>query len=464
MNHYGLKLDKYHTAGITYLITKTTNIVKSRLSTDGKNIISTNISHEYPFKLSIRASKLVDGKRKIRKKVLEFSPETQFAKAIKESINQYDQLMLDMEQGLKEPSKPLTIDSVWNEYVQFKSKKGGGDEYRLIAQEIPFYNRHVKEFLGYKEIEAVVPQDILDCREAMTKADGTSYAIKTKLGVNLCITKVFKYYNFTKGKNLSNPAEVIGDFYTKIDNARKYDLTIEETKNFFQALYNYTDMKFRNFFIWSLHGFRKGEIMSLQYKWVDWNKKTITVPKEFTKARFECEHKLTPLLFGTLDTKRTDGYIFSADNSIYKPLSTTSVNNHFHKAIKKLSYDNLLLHQCRNAITMVAKNDDNFLLGNDTIGIWLKHSQSTITDRYGKTSAVTVGDKLHDLVSYLCSGSVNNKIDSLTTKEQATRTVQTLDNLVKPKDENEISKKLEKLRLLLPEKTDEQLIALLELL
>ena len=32
----------------------------------------------------------------------------------------------------------------------------------------------------------------------------------------------------------------------------------------------------------------------------------------------------------------------------------------------------------------------------------LKHSQSTITDRYGKTSAVTVGDKLDELVRYLC--------------------------------------------------------------
>ena len=53
MNHYGIKLDKYHTAGITYLITKTTNITKSRLSKDGKNITSTNITHDYPYKLSI---------------------------------------------------------------------------------------------------------------------------------------------------------------------------------------------------------------------------------------------------------------------------------------------------------------------------------------------------------------------------------------------------------------------------
>ena len=72
MNHYRIKLEKYHTAGITYLITKATNITKSRLSKDGKNIISSNITHEYSFKLSVRASKLVNGKRKIRKKVLEF--------------------------------------------------------------------------------------------------------------------------------------------------------------------------------------------------------------------------------------------------------------------------------------------------------------------------------------------------------------------------------------------------------
>ena len=402
MTHYGIKLDKYHTAGITYLITKGTNITKSRLSKDGKNIISTNIIHQYPFKLSIRASKLVDGKRKIRKKVLEFSADTAFTKAIKDSINCYDQFMLDMEQGLKSPKKLLTVNNIWDEYVEFKTQKGGADETRLLKQEIPFYNRHVKEFLGEKTLEEVIPQDILDCREAMKKGDGTPYAIKTKLGVNLCVTRIFKYYNFTKGKNLSNPAEVVGDFYPKIDNARKYELTIDETKEFFQALYNYNHIKFRNFFIWSMHGFRKGEIMQLRYEWIDWKQKTITIPKEYTKARFECEHKLTPLLFDTVDTQKKEGYLFSADHSIYKPLSTTSINNHFHKATKKLPFDNILLHQCRNAITKVAKNDDNFLLGNDIIGVWLKHSQSTITDRYGKTSAVTVGDKLHQLVVYLC--------------------------------------------------------------
>ena len=42
----------------------------------------------------------------------------------------------------------------------------------------------------------------------MIKGGGSPYAIKTKLGVNLCITKVYKYYNFTKGSNLSNPAKV----------------------------------------------------------------------------------------------------------------------------------------------------------------------------------------------------------------------------------------------------------------
>lgn len=114
MNYYGFKLDKYHTAGITYLISKTTNITKSRLSKDGKYITSTNLTHEYPFKLFIRASKLVNGKRMVRKKVLEFSPNTIFTKALKESINQYDELMLEMEFGLKEPEKPLTVNNLWD--------------------------------------------------------------------------------------------------------------------------------------------------------------------------------------------------------------------------------------------------------------------------------------------------------------------------------------------------------------
>jgi len=56
------------------------------------------------------------------------------------------------------------------------------------------------------------------------------------------------------------------------------------------------------------------------------------------------------------------------------------------------------------------------------------------------------------------------RIYSTKSKEQATRAVQALDKLTKSTNNTEIQKKLEKLKLLLPEKTDEQLMALLEIL
>lgn len=53
---------------------------------------------------------------------------------------------------------------------------------------------------------------------------------------------------------------------------------------------------------------------------------------------------------------------------------------------------------------------------------------------------------------------------STISKTQATRAIQALDTLVKPKNDAETNNKLEKLRILLPEKSDEQLMALLEVL
>ena len=56
------------------------------------------------------------------------------------------------------------------------------------------------------------------------------------------------------------------------------------------------------------------------------------------------------------------------------------------------------------------------------------------------------------------------RLHSTTLKIQATTALQALDTLVKPKNDAETNNKLEKLRILLPEKSDEQLMALLEVL
>ncbi|MFA9240194.1 MAG: tyrosine-type recombinase/integrase, partial [Candidatus Paceibacteria bacterium] len=62
------------------------------------------------------------------------------------------------------------------------------------------------------------------------------------------------------------------------------------------------------------------------------------------------------------------------------------------------------------------------------------------------------------------SVQTTERIYSTTSKEQATRAVQALDTLIMSNDDIEKQNKLNKLRILLPEKTDKELIALLEIL
>ncbi len=67
------------------------------------------------------------------------------------------------------------------------------------------------------------------------------------------------------------------------------------------------------------------------------------------------------------------------------------------------------------------------------------------------------------IVSIICNYSIS-RYNQWIFNFYKIRAVQALDMLVKPKQDNEINNKLEKLRILLPEKTDEQLLALLEIL
>ncbi len=62
------------------------------------------------------------------------------------------------------------------------------------------------------------------------------------------------------------------------------------------------------------------------------------------------------------------------------------------------------------------------------------------------------------------SVQTTERIYSTTSKDQASRAVQALDTLTKSSNDDKIQNKLDKLRILLPEKTDEQLLALLEVL
>jgi integrase len=155
---------------------------------------------------------------------------------------------------------------------------------------------------------------------------------------------------------------------------------------------------------------------------------TYTITAERSKINKSLSFDLTPELQQALKEQRK---INSGEKVFH--FAQNTIRRHFYSLLKGLGYPKIRIHDIRHMIAST-------LLQNGTpiadISVMLGHQSVQTTER----------------------------VYSTTSKKQATRAVQALDALVKHKNNDESNNKLEKLRILLPEKTDEQLMALLEVI
>lgn len=216
-----------------------------------------------------------------------------------------------------------------------------------------------------------------------------------------------------------------------------YHFELEDTKKIISAMREYSKMiiegevyyqhlEIRNVFLFLLQGRRINEVLSLTFDNV--TSSTYTITAERSKIARSLTFDLTDELKEAIKQQRK----ISKDNKVFH-FAQNTIRRHFYSLLKGLGYPRIRIHDIRHMIAST-------LLQNGTpiadISVMLGHQSVQTTER----------------------------IYSTTAKEQATRAVQALDNLVKPKEDDVVEKKLKKLRVLLPEKTDEQLMALLEVI
>jgi integrase len=214
-----------------------------------------------------------------------------------------------------------------------------------------------------------------------------------------------------------------------------YHFELEDTKKIIAAMKEYSKMivngeiyyqhlEIKNVFLFLLQGRRINEVLSLTFDNI--TNSTYTITAERSKISRTLTFDLTSELKNAIKQQRK----LSNDNKVFH-LAQNTIRRHFYSLLKGLGYPRIRIHDIRHMIAST-------LLQNGTpiadISVMLGHQSVQTTER----------------------------IYSTTAKEQATRAVQALDNLVKQENDDEIEKKLKKLRILLPEKTEEELLALLE--
>lgn len=421
-------LPRIHTAGLTYI--DDGQITKSNIK-DGE-IVKTNIPFTEPYKIQVRISKMVNGKRYQKKKVLTFSPNTKILNAVKECNKLYDSMMNNYHienisiSKDEQYSKDMKLFTVMERFVEYRKleyesrsdKNDFDDNYFWM-----FSNRWIKAIYD-KPIGAIDREDILKLVNKVKKA-GRSESYSRK--VYQILNPVFKFFNVKASKfgfQLISPATQAS--LPPLNNERGIDLSIQEIEILFIELRNFSLSPVKEIFMFLMHGRRRNEVLTLEWSDIDFKNNTYTIKAMNNKARIDMTYYLSKRLKDLLEDYGIEdkGYVFKKTSNHSLPYSADALN-HYWKT-KEYKYTNrkgypskyvrpITMHQLRNAIATYLKNEMG--VSNDIVGQLLGHKQNkTVTDRYGKINHLTTGkyiDKMLDKMFDETSTDIDEKFETM---------------------------------------------------
>ena len=421
-------LKKHNTSGLSYV--DDGQILPTKIK-DNK-IISSNIIFSKPYKIQIRASKMLFGKRKQIKKVLIFEASTTLLDAIKKSSKIYEKLMnnLSNENFVKQDfSKDMLYKNVYKLYIEYKvaqyESREDKNEYNRKDTE-QFHNKWLKPILD-KPIGMIDEEDI---QKLVLKIKRAGLAERTSRKVYQYVNPVFKFFNMKASKydiSISSPAKQ--QDLPPLNNERGLNLSIEEIKEVFKSLKYYPTSPPKEIYMFLMHGRRLNEVLSLSWSDIDFENDIYTIKALNNKARVDMTYHLSKRLIKSLKDIgiKDEGLIFPMIHNKHMKYSEGTIRNHWKQPI--------VLHQLRNCIGMYLQNELGY--GIDIVEAILGHKQNKkVTNRYAKINHTRIGKIVDELLDDIFD-----------------------ENIVINKEEN---KRLAQLQVIFPTKSIEELKIMLE--
>ena len=420
------------TIGITYKDDE--QIPKSKIK-NGK-IINTNITFSKPYKLQVRASKVIDRKRSINKETITFEPKTTLLEAIKIASKRYDEMMDKLSNKIFNNNSSNTIkpdmlfETAWK-IIRDKEDRNGKDN----KTEKQFYKNWLQPIYK-KPLNKIAPNDIKDISDSLKRADRSDRTQRrTYQVVNYIYSEINKS---TTEFVLISPASQKG--LPPLRNKTNLDLPLEKSKSVAKALRDYPITPFREVFMWLLHGRRRGEILSLKWEDINFDDKIYTINEISNKAGINMTYRLSQRLYDTLivlagmkKPEQMKGYVFKSINDSNKQLNEGTLRNHWEKVRDDNDFPFSRMHDIRKLLGEYLMNQ--MLQSDNIVDTVLGHIPSGIASRYATIKNTTVGT------------IVDTALDGLLDENK----VMQIDN-----------QRLKQLQTLFPEKSIEQLIIFLK--
>ncbi len=394
--------------------------IAKRFFIDQDTVKVNGIILEKPFKLQITAVAKVDGRKK--KRVLNEEYSGTLKKAINDALAKRDKWMDELkteikkgesQKSIKAVIEMLTLSEAFEKYIESQlikkeSNKTKFDDYRMRK----LFEKHIEPTLGKAKLDDIDIDDIrkitnkMNVTRAKLGKDGKKIAIgilpngktqyemeirpaaeRTKRTIYQLISPIYTFVNNSNKikYSVNNPASMSD--MPPLENERTVTVGIDA----FTKLYNYKDPRFKNMFVWLMHGRRFGEVATLDYGDIDVNEGTYVIRKENNKANKDMTYILTGWQReALLDDIPESGLVFPSVNSPYKRMySGTITTNHWDL--------NCTMHDLRHIIgnTLVSKGTSIEVIGRI---LGHKPQKNIITNRYAEVSAEAANGALVNML------------------------------------------------------------------
>ena len=220
-------------------------------------------------------------------------------------------------------------------------------------------------------------------------------SVSTTKQIKDIVTGLYKYLPSMGVKGLDNIGYQTS--LPKFDNSRNIELTDEEIKKLFNAIFNYEDIKIRTIFIWLLHGRRKGEVLNIRWEDIDLVNNTYKINSDINKINKNFVYDLTDTLLDSLKEYgiKYDGLIFESNTKQGQIISKTGMDYHWKNIRIATGLKNLNMHDLRHIVGGFAINSGYSL---EVTGKVLGHTTANITQRYAKVKRQIVKNVIDDLM------------------------------------------------------------------
>ena len=324
-----------------------------------------------------------------------------------------------IEKNFKPKEISKTINQIFDEWIEYRKSIISPKHYQVTKY---CFNAEIRTVIGDLKANSVTTKKIQYIINAILdngKAPRTAKTIKDIL------SPLFEYgikNNYCEC-NPAKDAEI-----PKFDNQIYFTIESENAKKLYDIIVNYPIPVIRGIFIFLLHGRRKNEVLKLRWENIDFSQKLYSLKGSQNKSKKTLTFPLSDLQIGVLEELEVQksGYIFLKEDG--DPYQDTRY--HWEKIKSELGIE-IRLHDLRHLIGFIAVNEGVPLAA---ISKTLGHSNMQITERYSNVRIEAVNETLNKVFSVVDKG-------------------------ISPLEE-----KLRKLKSMFPDKTEEELLKVINLL